>query len=71
MRENEEKERDLPSTFPHFPLIFSLSIHFLYQKLSLICERQYNMQTQIPLNLYNEKQLVGDVKVYLYLYLSK
>ena len=24
------------------------------------------MQTQIPLNLYNEKQFVGDVKVYLY-----
>ena len=33
-RENEEMERDLLSTFPHFLFISSLSIHFLYQKLS-------------------------------------
>ena len=28
-RENEEMERDLLSTFPHFLFISSLSIHFL------------------------------------------
>ena len=33
-RENEEMERDSRSTFPHFLFISSLSIHFLYQKLS-------------------------------------
>ena len=33
-RENEEMERDSLSTFPHFLFISSLSIHFLYQKLS-------------------------------------
>ena len=33
-RENEEMERDSLSTFPHFLLISSLSIHFLYQKWS-------------------------------------
>ena len=32
--ENEEMERDSLSTFPHFLFISSLSIHFLYQKLS-------------------------------------
>ena len=31
-RENENMERDSLSTFPH--IISSLSIHFLYQKLS-------------------------------------
>ena len=33
-RENEEMEGDSLSTFPHFLFISSLSIHFLYQKLS-------------------------------------
>ena len=33
-RENEEMERDSLSTFSHFLFISSLSIHFLYQKLS-------------------------------------
>ena len=33
-RENEEMERDSLSTFPPFLFISSLSIHFLYQKLS-------------------------------------
>ena len=33
-KENEKIEKDLLSTFPHFPLISSFSIHFLYQKLS-------------------------------------
>ena len=33
-RENEEMERGSLSTFPHFLFISSLSIHFLYQKLS-------------------------------------
>ena len=34
LREIEEMERDSLSTFPHFLFISSLSIHFLYQKLS-------------------------------------
>ena len=33
-RENEEMERDSLFTFPHFLFISSLSIRFLYQKLS-------------------------------------
>ena len=33
-RENAEMERNSLSTFPHFLFIPSLSIHFLYQKLS-------------------------------------
>ena len=33
-RENEEMEGDSLSTFPHFLFISSLSIHYLYQKLS-------------------------------------
>ena len=33
-KENEEMERDSLSTFPHFLFISSLSIHFLYKKLS-------------------------------------
>ena len=33
-RVNEEKEIDSLSTIPHFLFISSLSIHFLYQKLS-------------------------------------
>ena len=32
--ENEEMERDSLYTFPHFLIISSLSIHFLYKKLS-------------------------------------
>ena len=31
---DEEMERDSLSTFPHFLLIYSLSVHFLYQNLS-------------------------------------
>ena len=34
LRENEEMERGSLSTFPHFLFILSLSIHFLYKKLS-------------------------------------
>ena len=33
-RENEEMERDSLSTIPHFLFILSLTIIFLYQKLS-------------------------------------
>ena len=33
-RENEEMERNSLSTFPHFLFISSLSIHFVFQKLS-------------------------------------
>ena len=33
-RENQEMERDSLFTFPHFLFFSSLSIHFLYQKLS-------------------------------------
>ena len=33
-RENEEMERDTLSTFPHFLFIPSLSILFVYKKLS-------------------------------------
>ena len=33
-RENDEIEKDSLSTFPHFLFISSLSVHFLYRKLS-------------------------------------
>ena len=37
-RDNEEMERDLLATFPHFLFISSLFIDFLYQKLSFCCK---------------------------------
>ena len=40
-KENEEMERDLLPTFPHFLFSSSLSIHFLYQKLSHFVTKCY------------------------------
>ena len=39
--ENEEMERDSLSTFPHSIFTFSLSIHFLYQKMSHFVAKCY------------------------------
>ena len=40
-KENEEMERDLLSTFPHFLFFSSHYIHFLYQKLSHFVAKRY------------------------------
>ena len=58
-RENEEKERDSLSTFPHFLFISSLSIHFLYLNLSLNVKKKAQ---KIKINMLYEEIILGRIR---------